>query len=458
MLAQSVTRWSIPPRSAMSDPFLMKVLARCFLAGEPDVEQIVARGDRALGRRWRWLRPLAQRYIKAFTSRTRPRQRDVVRFLLHDRGLQRAWSKYSQELFIERWLSEPQRMQSVGVAKAWDVPSIESTAALAEWLGIKAGELEWFADLKGLGYSKSSPKLGHYHYRALAKGNGSIRLIEAPKLRLKKLQREILTGILDKIPVHPAVHGFVRARSIKTFVAPHVGRRVVLKMDLQDFFPSFRAARIQTFFRTLGYPESVADLLGGICTNATPRRVWKDLSVDVELSRVQEARLLYSRPHLPQGAPTSPAIANLCSYRLDCRLAGLAKCVGAEYTRYADDLAFSGDEALEERIEPFSTHVAAILLEEGFTVNYRKTRMMRPGVRQYLAGLVANRHMNVRRSDFDNLKAILTNCVRLGPESQNRDAHPHYQLHLQGRVTFVEMVNPAKGARLRRIFEQVRWQ
>jgi hypothetical protein len=229
-------------------------------------------------------------------------------------------------------------------------------------------------------------------------------------------------------------------------------------MDLQDFFPSFRAARIQTFFRTLGYPESVADLLGGICTNATPRRVWKDLSVDVELSRVQEARLLYSRPHLPQGAPTSPAIANLCSYRLDCRLAGLAKCVGAEYTRYADDLAFSGDEALEERIEPFSTHVAAILLEEGFTVNYRKTRMMRPGVRQYLAGLVANRHMNVRRSDFDNLKAILTNCVRLGPESQNRDAHPHYQLHLQGRVTFVEMVNPAKGARLRRIFEQVRWQ
>lgn len=437
---------------------LMKVLARCFLAGEPDIEQIVARGSRALGKCWRWLRPLAQRYVKAFADRTRPRQRDVVRFLLHDRGLQRAWSKYSQELFIEQWLSEPQRMQPVGAAERWDLPSIESARALAEWLDIKAGELEWFADLKGLACKKSGPKLGHYHYRVLAKGSGNIRLIEAPKLRLKELQRQILTGILEKIPAHSAAHGFVKARSIKTFVAPHVGKRVVLKMDLRDFFPSFRAARIQTFFRTLGYPESVADLLGGICTNATPRRVWKNLPVDLELSRVQEARLLYSRPHLPQGAPTSPAIANLCTYRVDCRLAGLAKCVGAEYTRYADDLAFSGDEALEKRIERFSTHVAAILLEEGFAVNHRKTRIMRPGVRQYLAGVVANRHMNVIRNDFDRLKATLTNCVRLGPESQNRDAHPHYRLHLQGRVTFVEMVNPAKGERLRQILERIRWQ
>src|SRR5258708_38772547 len=148
-------------------------------------------------------------------------------------------------------------------------------------------------------------------------------------------------------------------------------------MDLQDFFPSFRAARIQTFFRTLGYPESIADLLGGICTNATPRRMWRNLSHDFDPSRMQEARVLYSRPHLPQGAPTSPALANLCTYRVDCRLAGLAKCVGAEYTRYADDLAFSGREALERRIKRLSTHVAAILLGECFAVNHRKTRIMR---------------------------------------------------------------------------------
>jgi retron-type reverse transcriptase len=433
------------------------MLAKCFLAGEPAVEEIAARGSHTLGKRWRWLRPLAQRYVKAFTGRTRPRQREVVPFLLHDRGFQRAWSKYSHELSVEQWLSEPQRMQPVGAAQTWDVPTIESVGALAEWLGVKAGELEWFADLKGLAYRKSSPQLSHYHYRILSKRNNDIRLIEAPKLRLKELQRQILTRVLEKVPAHPAAHGFVKGRSIKTFVAPHVGQRVVLRMDLQDFFPSFRAARVQTFFRTLGYPESVADLLGGICTNSTPRHVWKRLGLDVDPSRVHQARALYSRPHLPQGVPTSPALANLCSHRMDCRLAGLAKSAGAEYTRYADDLAFSGSEALERRIERFSTHVAAILIEEGFTVHHRKTRIMRRGVRQHLAGLVANQHINVIRSDFDRLKATLTNCVRLGPESQNRDARSHFRLHLDGRVTFVEMINHGRGARLRRIFEQIHW-
>src|ERR1700687_1082222 len=442
----------------MPDRSLVRVPGRCFLASEPAVEQIVARGSGMLGRRWRWLRPLAQRYIKVFIGRTRPRQREVARFLVHDRGFQRACGKYSHELSVQKWLAGSERMLPVGVAETWDVPRFESAGALSEWRGVKAGELQWFADLKGLGYRKSSPQLSHYHYRILTKGNGNIRLIEAPKLRLKELQRLILSRILEKIPAHPAAHGFVKGRSIKTFVAPHVGQRVVLRMDLQDFFPSFRAARIQTFFRTLGYPESVADLLGGMCTNATPRHLWRKLAFDDDLSRMQEARVLYSRPHLPQGAPTSPALANLCTYRVDCRLASLAKCVGAQCTRYADDLAFSGSDAVERRISRFSPHVAAILLEEGFVVHHRKPRIMRQGVRQHLAGVVTNQHMNVIRTDFDRLKATLTNCVRLGPESQNRDARSHFRLHLDGRVAFVEMVNPARGARLRSIFEQIRWQ
>jgi len=226
-------------------------------------------------------------------------------------------------------------------------------------------------------------------------------------------------------------------------------------MDLRDFFPSFAAARIQTLFRTMGYPEPVADLLGGICTNAAPRDVWNQSGLDsLEL---RDARALYSRPHLPQGAPTSPALANLCAFRVDCRLSGLAEAAEAEYTRYADDLAFSGNEAFERRVERFSTHAAAILLEEGFTVHHRKTRIMPQGVRRHLAGLVANQRMNVRRTDFDRLKATLTNCVRLGPESQNRDAHPSFRSHIEGRVGFVEMINPAKGNRLRVIFEAIQW-
>jgi len=143
---------------------------------------------------------------------------------------------------------------------------------------------------------------------------------------------------------------------------------------------------------------------------------------------------------------------------MDCRLSGLAKSVAAEYTRYADDLAFSGNQAFERLIERFSTHVAAILMEEGFTVHYRKTRIMRQGVRQHLVGLVANQHMNIMRPDYDRLKAILTNCIRLGPESQNREAHPRFRLNLEGRVGFVEMINPSRGKRLRNIFEQITWQ
>jgi hypothetical protein len=108
-------------------------------------------------------------------------------------------------------------------------------------------------------------------------------------------------------------------------------------------------------------------------------------------------------------------------------------------------------------VERFALRAAAILMEEGFQVHHRKTRVMRRGVRQYLAGIVTNERLNVVRADFDKLKAILTNCVRHGAESQNREGHPAFQQHLDGRVGFVEMVNPAKGARLRRIFEQIRW-
>ena len=98
----------------------------------------------------------------------------------------------------------------------------------------------------------------------------------------------------------------------------------------------------------MGYAEHVADLLAGLCTNAAPHRVWT-------APASHELRDLYRRPHLPQGAPTSPALANICMYRADCRLAGLARSAGAVYTRYADDMAFSGDTDFERRVDRFST-------------------------------------------------------------------------------------------------------
>jgi hypothetical protein len=405
---------------------------------------------------------MAQRYVERFAHGVRPRRREVVAFLRSDEGLRRACAKRGDEIRIGDWLAASPQMLPAPKAAQWQVPQIESEGALAEWLGVSAGELEWFADLKRLGARRSEQKLWHYSYRILAKSYGSIRLIESPKPRLKDAQRKILTEILERIPAHPAAHGFVKGRSIKTFAAPHVGRRVVLRMDLRDFFPSIRSGRVQALFRTAGYPERVADLLGGLCTNATPRGVWRNAEHGVVSSAdplaLHEARQRYAWPHLPQGAPSSPALANLCAYRVDCRLSGLARAAGAEYTRYADDIAFSGDEQFDRGVERFAAHAAAVLLEEGFQVHHRKTRIMRRAVRQYLAGVVANERVNVVRADFDRLKATLTNCVKHGPASQNREGHPEFRLHLAGRVAFVEMINPQKAARLRSIFAKIEWK
>jgi hypothetical protein len=395
--------------------------------------------------------------MTVFSNGVRPRHRDVVKFLSQDAGFLRALNKYADKIRIEHWLRPPRPMQPVSAAGAWPVPAIETIGDLADWLAVTPNQLDWFADLKALGCKDPQPRLRHYSYRILRKPSGAVRLIEAPKGRLKEMQRQILTQILDNIPPHPAAHGFIKGRSIKTFTAPHVAQKLVLRMDLSDFFPSFCGARIQTIFRIIGYPEPVADLLGGICTNAVPRDIWTGPASDLNPLILQEARALYARPHLPQGAPASPALANIGAYRADCRLAGLARASGAVYTRYADDLVFSGAERFAASVSPFAAHAAAILIEEGFDVNHRKTRIMRQNTRQQLAGVVVNRHANVVRADFDRIKATLTNCVRHGPETQNRVRNPQFRAHLEGRVAFVEMVNPTKGSRLRRIFQKIQW-
>jgi RNA-directed DNA polymerase len=434
-------------------------LARSILAGDAGVDSTAARLSATLGKRWRWLKPLAQRYLEQFGAAMRPARRDVVAFLKNDAGLRRAQAKHRRELKIAQWIQQPVHMRPAEAARAWPIPQIETIGALAEWLEISATELEWFADLRRMcarpGDGRHGAPNAHYHYRVLAKPGGSIRLIESPKTRLKGLQRRILSGILEKFPVHAAAHGFVKAHSILTFAAPHVGRDVVLRMDLKDFFPSISGPRVRALFRTAGYPEPVADRLAGVCTNSVPGTLWRSVAKGLDPLTVADARALYAPRHLPQGAPTSPALANLCAYRVDCRLAGLVESAGAVYSRYADDLAFSGDQEFGRCVERFAAQAAAILLEEGFHVHHRKTRVMRQGVRQYLAGIVVNERINVARADFDKLKAILTNCARRGLDSQNREGHPDFRSHLDGRVSFVESINPARGARLRKIFNAI---
>ena len=437
----------MPPAAVVS------ALARSLLAGEQTAGAVHARAVRTLGRPWPWLGRLATAYIERFAAGTRPRHRDVVRFLLDDPAFLRDARRH--RLSVAYWLDEPQRMHPAPAAANWQLPAIESTGDLARWFSVHPSELEWFADLKGLCPRLDRPKLHHYHYRLVPKRSGGVRLLETPKRELKDLQRRILSEILHRVPAHPAAHGFVKGRSIATFAEPHTARRVVLRLDLDHFFPAFPAARIQALFRTLGYPEPVADRLGGICANVAPRSLWRERPIEISPRDWDDARALYTRPHLPQGAPTSPALANLSAFRLDCRLAGLARSAGAAYTRYADDLAFSGDAEFHRSVERFAAHAAAIAIEEGFTVNHHKTRIMRRATRQSLAGVVVNQRLNLRRRDLELLEAILVNCVRRGPASQNRDNHPDFRAHLAGRIAYVAMINSGKASRLKSIFNAI---
>lgn len=434
---------------------LANSLASAFLVGNFNADEFIDRGAKLLGKKYRWLRPLARSVIEKFPAHVPPRAISVVEFILADAGFQRACDNH--DLDIIQGVVDIPKMSSAGPDNDWDVPAIRSPGELAQWLGVTLGELDWFANLHDAETHRTSKRLQHYNYRILKKDSNSVRLIEAPKSQLKEFQQLILSEILNQIPPHEAAHGFRRGRSIRTFVAPHIDRGVVLKMDLEDFFPSIEQARIQAMFRTAGYPERVADYFAGFCTNRTPYDVWPGEFDGRHCSMLNRYRRLYGSPHLPQGAPTSPSIANLVAYRMDCRLQALSKSANANYTRYADDLAFSGDKQFARVARRFLIHVAAIVLEEGFDVNHHKTRIMRAGSRQKLAGIIVNEKPNVQREEFDQLKAILTNCIRNGRDSQNRSNHDHFREHLEGRLSFFESINPKKAKKLRRLFEQIVW-
>ncbi len=334
------------------------------------------------------------------------------------------------------------------------LPDLPTVGDLASWLGEPVGAVDWFAD-KWRVTPQDQSRLQHYHYRWVPKRSGGVRLIEIPKERLRRIQQKILRRILDLVPVHAAAHGFRRAHSCVTHAALHAGQRVVIRMDLKDFFPSIEHARIHALFEKLGFPHNVAGKLARICVNRTPSRAFADRLTGGSLPWIERQAL--KAPHLPQGSSCSPALANLCAYRLDIRLEALAKSMSATYSRYADDLAFSGGSELERAADRFHIQVAAIALEEGFRVNTRKTRVMREGTRQQVTGVVVNRHPNIARKEFDLLKAILTNCVRHGPASQNQDDRTNYREFLAGRISFVRMVNPLRAYRLQQLFLKIVW-
>jgi hypothetical protein len=432
-------------------------LAAAFLTGPWSRGGLIAQGALACGVRHPWLKALARRVLQGFPGPGLPDWDQLTAFLLADHGFVNACRAGCLPRLQLFWLP-PVMAPASGAPAGWQLPALATPGALADWLGLTPAELTWFADCHGRAAGAPAGPLRHYTYRWLPGRAGKVRLLEMPKRRLKEGQRRLLHELFDHIPCHDAAHGYRGGRSVLTYAAPHARRALVLRFDLRDFFPAVRGARVHALFRTGGYPVAVARLLTGLCTNVVPADVWQAMPVRAYATGTgTDRRPLYEAPHLPQGAPTSPALANLCAYRLDCRLAALARSLGARYTRYADDLAFSGGPELERGARRFQVQVCRIALEEGFEVHTRKSRFMRQGVCQQLAGIVVNDHPNVRRAEYDRLKAILTNCVRHGPAAQNRDGRADFRGHLAGRVAYVAMLSPARGQRLRALFDQIRW-
>lgn len=428
---------------------IAEAIADAVLTGPREIAAYVERTAYVLGRKHRWLTPMCRRLFDAFGSLLEERDRPkIVEWIRNDRGFRAAW-KVARPPQIARYLLGPPRMSPrQGALAACALPDLPAPGDLADWLALNPNELDWYADVRGM--NGVDDPLCHYRYRWIPKTYG-MRLMEVPKPRLRDLQRKVLRGILDRVPAHFAAHGFCRGKSCRTFAEPHVGRDVVLRMDLRDFFPSIPAARIHALFGMLGYPVGVARLLTGLCTNAVPMAIARQFAASWQTAKQ------FGLPHLPQGAPTSPALANLCALHLDMRLDELARSIGGQYTRYADDLAISGGEALRRRIGPIALLVMQIAAEEGFTINHRKTRSMHRSQRQVLAGVVVNERPNVRREEFDRLKAVLTNCVRYGPGSQNREGGRDYAAQLSGRIAHIASLNPARAGKLRALFHAIQW-
>jgi hypothetical protein len=329
------------------------------------------------------------------------------------------------------------------------LPPIATIGDLAAWLDLTPEQLHWLADTRRCHHRAAAPKLQHYHYAFADKAAGPPRLIEAPKPTLKTVQRKILAGILTQVPVHDAAHGFVKTRSALTGAQIHAAETVLITFDLKDFFPSLAYPRVHGLFRAIGYPHEAAAALAGLCTTTTPKPIL------AQIAPTAQAR--HAIPHLPQGAPTSPALANLLAWKLDRRLDGLARAAGAHYTRYADDLAFSGGAPFARGLDNFRYAVGKIVAEEGFALNQAKTRLMPASARQRVTGILVNRHCNIPRQDFDALKATLHNCARDNPAAQNRESTPDFRAQLAGRIAWMAHINPARGEKLYALFDRIRW-
>jgi retron-type reverse transcriptase len=319
-----------------------------------------------------------------------------------------------------------------------DLPVLFTPADLADQLGLSVSRLGWLAF-----HTEVATRIHYIHFQA-PKRSGGVRTLSKPHRQLDAAQHWVLGRILSRLPVSPACHGFVPGRSIVTNAQQHAGQGLVVTLDLADFFPSIGFPRVRKVFARAGYSGAVSTVLALLCTECPRREV-----------QFHETRYwVATGPRgLPQGACTSPALANQVALRLDRRLLGLAGKLGLRYTRYADDLTFSGPADFATRVGYLLDRAARVALDEGFSLQEKKTRVQRRGARQTVTGLVVNDRPGVVRREVRRLRAILHRARSEGLEAQNREGRPNFRAWLLGKIAYVGMARPEVGAKLRAALE-----
>lgn len=218
----------------------------------------------------------------------------------------------------------------------------------------------------------------------------SFRTIAVPPESLKEIQKSIVSKFLNAVPLPTECTGFRAGHSIMANVKPHCGRRFVFSTDIENFFESITSERVVEFFLRLGFSFPLASVLTSLTTyNGT----------------------------LPTGAPSSPALANLVCFPLDSELSDYATSKNWSYTRYGDDLTFSGDTRFslqDMRI------ISDIVESEGFSLNMQKTRFARSNNAQIVSGLVVNEKPNLPREKRKTIRAIFHQAQLFPERFRNR--------------------------------------
>ncbi|APR88027.1 Retron-type RNA-directed DNA polymerase [Minicystis rosea] len=320
------------------------------------------------------------------------------------------------------------------------LPVLSTPADVARAMGLTISELRFLC------FHAEAVEKPHYIYFEVPKRSGGKRLLASPQPRLAKAQAWVLHEVLEKLPTEDPAHGFIKGRSTVTCAIPHVGRDVVVNLDLSDFFPTITFSRVRGVFERLGYSPAVATIFALLCTEA-PRSL-----VEFEGRRYHAA---VGPRALPQGACTSPALSNQVARKLDRRLAGMAKKHGYTYTRYADDLTFSADGKSATDLGMLLARVRHVVSEEGFAINPKKGRLQRAARRQMVTGVVVNDRPSVPREEVRRLRAILHHAEKTGLAAQNRENVPHFEAHLRGRLAYLHMIDPERAAPMLARFEAI---